>query len=216
MDQKLLLLINRDWTSPELDRVMAVASSWDFWTPVLVVLAVLVAWRAGFRGRAFLITAALVAGISDGAICAPLKKMVGRPRPHEMQGGVRQVDLAGAKPRLLALGKPPRIKVQKTPPVNVSRGRSFPSSHTVNTIAVAVVTALFFPPWGALAFLPALLVAYSRIYTGSHWPSDVAGSLLLGLLLGGGLSWAAARAWVTAGRRWWPGFLSVHPVLFAR
>jgi hypothetical protein len=46
---------------------------------------------------------------------------------------------------------------------------------------VALVAVCFFGVrvwWG---FLVAALVAYSRIYTGSHWPSDVATSIFVGL-----------------------------------
>ena len=38
MDQQLLFLINRNWTHPVADRIMAVASSFDFWWPFLLVL----------------------------------------------------------------------------------------------------------------------------------------------------------------------------------
>jgi undecaprenyl-diphosphatase len=65
-----------------------------------------------------------------------------------------------------------------------------------------MLVALFYPRWGWLAFLPALGVAYSRVYTGSHWPSDVVASLFIGLgstlLLICILNWA----WERFGGRW--------------
>jgi undecaprenyl-diphosphatase len=62
---------------------------------------------------------------------------------------------------------------------------SFPSGHSAAALAGAVSLARVWPQarW-ALAVLAAL-IAYSRIYVGVHFPSDVLG----GLLLGAGVAW---------------------------
>ncbi|MFZ4682322.1 MAG: hypothetical protein ACOYMS_07455, partial [Terrimicrobiaceae bacterium] len=99
MDQQLLFLINHSWTHPAVDRVMAVASSYDFWWPVLLLGVVLAAVFGGFRWRAFLLAAGIAVGITDGLVVDTLKKSVGRPRPNDALEGVRVVDLARAKPR---------------------------------------------------------------------------------------------------------------------
>src|SRR5688572_3239263 len=103
MDQKLFLLINRVWTHPVLDRFMAGLTSFDVWVPFIVILVLLAAWRGGFRVRAFLVTAALTAALADGAIANPLKRLTDRPRPGDTEPGVRQVELAKVKPRVIAL-----------------------------------------------------------------------------------------------------------------
>lgn len=180
MDQKLLFLINRQWTNSFLDYLMALMSSFDAWTPPLILLILVVLWRGGFRARTFVLCAALTVGVNDGLLSRTLKHQVDRPRPHQAVNDVRQVELAKARPRIIALSKPLNIKLSKAADKDVE-GRSFPSSHTMNTISVALVTAFFYRRRGWLAFVPALLVAWSRIYTGSHWPSDVALSLVLGI-----------------------------------
>jgi hypothetical protein len=38
MDEHVFYLINHFWAVPGLDLTMAVASSWDFWWPFLVVV----------------------------------------------------------------------------------------------------------------------------------------------------------------------------------
>ncbi|MEU4323035.1 phosphatase PAP2 family protein [Nocardia fluminea] len=69
---------------------------------------------------------------------------------------------------------------------------SFPSGHSANAAAFATAVALE-SPRAALAVAPvAAAVAYSRIHTGAHWPSDV--------LVGAGVGTAIALTT----RRWWP------------
>ncbi|KAF0842532.1 undecaprenyl-diphosphatase [Nocardia caishijiensis] len=69
---------------------------------------------------------------------------------------------------------------------------SFPSGHSANAAAFATAVALE-SPRTALAVAPvAAAVAYSRVHTGAHWPSDV----LVGASVG------TAVALTT--RRWWP------------
>jgi undecaprenyl-diphosphatase len=214
MDQKLFLLINTVWTHPALDRLMAVASSFELWTPFILLGIVLAAWRGGFRARSFLVVAVLTAGLCDGVVSNSLKHLVNRPRPADTMPGVRQVDLAGATPRLLALAKKMKVRLSREPDRdNPPPGRSFPSSHTANTCAVATVAAWFYRRRGWLAFGPALLVAYSRIYTGAHWPSDVAGSILLGVAVGLAGVFLAQKAWGRWAGRLLPAVAATHPRL---
>jgi len=179
MDQKLLLLINHDWTNPALDRFMAVMSSLDFWIPFFAVAILAVAIRAGFRGRAFLLVAGLCLAINDGVVANSLKHAVHRLRPHEALSGIRHIDLAHVNPRILALGKPLKIAISTSVP-DTGQGRSFPSGHVIDTVTIATVVLLFYPRFGWISFLVPMIVGYSRVYVGSHWPSDVIASLLLG------------------------------------
>ncbi|NKE62376.1 phosphatase PAP2 family protein, partial [Lentzea sp. PSKA42] len=60
---------------------------------------------------------------------------------------------------------------------------SFPSKHAVTAAAFGTATAL--EDRGAAVFVTpvALLVAYSRLRTRVHWPTDVLGGLLIGVLV---------------------------------
>lgn len=214
MDEKLLLLINREWTSPALDRVMAAASSFDAWTPLLIVLVLGLILVGDFKMRAFIITAGFLVAINDGVISKSLKSIIDRPRPHQSHNDVRIVDLAKAKPRLLALTRPASVKLSRSSLEDVE-GRSFPSSHTMNTLAVALAGAAFFRRRSWPLFVVAALVAYSRIYTGSHWPSDVITSLFLGAGASLLLLALADFAWRKRGAAILPNVHSQHPDLFA-
>jgi undecaprenyl-diphosphatase len=212
MDQKLLFLINREWTSPALDRAMALMSSLDAWMPVLVIAAVFAVWRGGFRARAFVFTVGVVIAVGDGLVASNLKRVVDRPRPYQSIDNVRQIDLANARPRLLAIAKPVRVRFAPAK-FTAGNGRSFPSAHTMNTMSAALVTTLFYRRRGWLAFVPASLVSYSRIYIGSHWPSDVAASIPLAfgisLLVLAALDWL----WRKGGARALPQIHLRHPTL---
>ena len=54
----------------------------------------------------------------------------------------------------------------------------------MNLFAAATVVALFFRGWGLFVYVIAFGVAYSRVYVGAHWPSDIPPSAALGMLLG--------------------------------
>ena len=217
MDQKLLFLINGEWTSPALDRFMALMSCLPAWLPLLLLAGLLALWRGGFRARAFIVTAGLIVGLSDGVISRNLKRAVDRPRPPQVLGErVRVVDLAKATPRLLALARPAQVKrVAAASDFEKIEGRSFPSSHTMNTTAAALVAACFYRRRGWLAFVPALLVGYSRVYVGAHWPSDVVTSIFLALGSTLLLLALCEMLWRRQAAHFFPQLHAAHPSLFA-
>ena len=69
---------------------------------------------------------------------------------------------------------------------------SMPSGHSASAVAFALGVGLVRPPLGAALAPLAAGVAYSRVHTGAHWPSDV----FFGSAIGAG------AALVT--RKWWP------------
>jgi membrane-associated phospholipid phosphatase len=193
---------------------MAVMSSLDFWLPLLVAVTLVAAIWGGFRMRMMLVTAGLAIALTDAVVVRTLKDFVGRPRPHEMLEGVRTLDLAAAAPRFLALARPLKEEYSGSR-IRPWRGNSFPSAHAANNFAVATVCVLFFRRWGWLLFLPAILVAYSRVYVGSHWPLDVLVSCFLGLGIGLLVVVGVEAVWRRWGELWLPRLHTAYPSLLA-
>lgn len=212
MDRQLFTLVNHDWASASLDLLMAAMSSFDLWLPFLILAGLVTLGLGGFKARAFIVCALLVVAVSDGIVSNSLKKAVNRPRPNQSETGVRIVTLRKAHPQLLALLQPPLIKASK-PDTEPTPGRSFPSSHIMNNFAVAMTLALFYRRFGWLAFSPAALVAYSRIYVGSHWPSDAIISGLLGVGVALLILPVFELLWRTVSPRIAPALHTAHPSL---
>lgn len=103
-----------------------------------------------------------------------LKHLIGRPRPKFVHSGDWQMSLTWA-----------------------SGLDSFPSGHTTASFAVATVLAKRFPLFGPLGIAIALFVALSRILRGSHFPTDVLGGAVIGIL-SGFIATAPLREWRTS------------------
>jgi undecaprenyl-diphosphatase len=59
---------------------------------------------------------------------------------------------------------------------------SFPSDHTAGAVAIAMALWFFSRKAGVPMFLLALLIGFSRIYVGHHYPTDVLGGLAVGVV----------------------------------
>ena len=91
-----------------------------------------------------------------------LKNMVARIRPYEVIPGLELL-----------------IEKQKD--------FSFPSGHSAASFIIAEIIYHCFHGWsGIVALVLAALMAFSRLYVGVHYPSDVLAGALLGLLIGYG------------------------------
>ena len=68
--------------------------------------------------------------------------------------------------------------------IGTAHGPSFPSNHTANTFAAAVVLSWYFRRGRALFYTLAIAVAISRVALGVHYPSDVFAGMILGYIVG--------------------------------
>lgn len=199
LDLELFRLINSEWISPPADFLMALVSDFGIWKWPLIVVGILLLVAGRFRERVLLTLVALSLLIGDVGIVQGIRGVVNRPRPWQAENAVRYVSMEGAE-------------IRHAGPYE--EGRSMPSGHTCNNTAAATLLTLLYAPYGWLAWGWVALVSYSRIYTGSHYPSDVLVSIPLAILYAWGIFKGASILWKRLAPRWAPGLFKSHPDLF--
>ncbi len=165
-DWRLFELFNSQLTCGFLDWLMPFITNAKTWMPIIILvwLGLILSGSKKFRVLALLL---LVGVGANDLICARvLKKGVGRTRPCSVEPG------QGLKCRLLLPKK---------------GSKSFPSNHASNTAAFAAVIVFYLGFKAGLPFLIlSLIVGYSRVYVGVHFPFDVMAGWLIGLSIGWG------------------------------
>ena len=163
LDQQLFLFLN-SLNSPFCDQVMHAISGTIIWIPLYLAILVFLGLKYKRKFLVILLFVILAATLSD-QVSVHIKNLVQRLRPcHE--------------PILDGL-------------VHLVKGEcggqyGFVSSHATNSFDVALLSLLFIRKrWFTISIiLWALIVGYSRIYLGVHYPGDVICGSILGALIG--------------------------------
>jgi undecaprenyl-diphosphatase len=79
--------------------------------------------------------------------------------------------------------RPPHVYPHPAPLVSDPHSHSLPSGHAATSFACATVLAWLFPRGAVGFYLLAAAVAFSRVYVGVHWPTDVIAGALLGVAI---------------------------------
>lgn len=68
--------------------------------------------------------------------------------------------------------------------INYPSNPSFPSGHAAFYFAFSTIIYFYNKKAGILFFLASFLISFSRVFCGIHWPSDIMGGLLIGVISG--------------------------------
>ena len=168
-DYKLFSKINGEWHNSFFDVFFPFTREAFFWAPLYFFLILFVIINYKKYGWLWVLFLILNVVLSDFVSSNLIKEAFFRLRPcHDP-----------------AVADHLRFLVQYCP---VSSG--FTSSHAANHFAAAMfifVTLrhkINIGKWWALIFLWAFIPSYAQIYVGVHFPTDIAGGIFAGLILG--------------------------------
>ncbi len=165
-DTILFLWVNGNFT-PFLDQLMLFVSDKTTWIPLYLFLIWHIFKIKGWKGFLILLFIAFTVFLSDQVSVHAFKYVFMRPRPcHEpaLSGFVRILNNHCGGPY------------------------GFISSHAANSFAVVGFLQIFFSKekkWlHILLWCWALLIIYSRVYLGVHYPGDVLVGAIVGFAIG--------------------------------
>jgi membrane-associated phospholipid phosphatase len=153
--------------TPSLDRGLSLVSQAANYSRLSIASSAVLAITGGRRGRE-----AAATGLASVAVTAVVLNLGVKPAFRR-----RRPDRVGQE-------------VPLARHVRMPRSTSFPSGHSAAAFAFATGVGQVLPAAGFPLRALAALVAYSRVHTGVHYPSDV----LAGALLGAALSQATTHA----------------------
>lgn len=163
-DVHTFYLINVRLQNGLFNFLLPILTNLHYWRlPLLGIWIALIIW-GGKRGRWMAGAGLLALLLSDGLSSHLLKPLFGRVRPCHTLSGIH-----------LLMGCPHSF--------------SLPSSHAANCFSIATLFSLEYRRVVLPLVAIALLVSYSRVYVGVHYPLDVFSGALVGGICGG-FSWA--------------------------
>ena len=206
-DHALFLALNFDG-GPAVDRLMLAVSGTAMWLPLYALILWLVWRRNGWHATLLflllmltaLVLADMVSGIfkHNGLLGGLLPDFEPRWRPM-FTPSLEGLDIAPDSLRTLRATAAPGDWQVHVPVEAVSGSYGTVSAHAATIAALAVLSASAIRRrwFTALMLFCTVLICYSRIYLGKHFPMD----LVWGSLVGAVLGWGACRLYRLAIRR---------------
>jgi undecaprenyl-diphosphatase len=164
LDTALMRLLNVELTHPFLDRVLPIFSDFDVWIIPFIILLIVIVIKERLKGVFIVAGLGLTILLSETISTRVVKELVGRIRPCHIHEWVR---LVGSY---------------------CPNSAAFTSTHAANITSAITFLSFFFPRWLLFVTIPlAIIVGYSRVYKGVHYPLDVIGGAILGIGCGWGI-----------------------------
>jgi undecaprenyl-diphosphatase len=183
MDRAAFEVLNKTFTSRLFDSLMPVVSNMLVWVVPLGIAWVVFFFFTDRRGKIVALCCFVVIAATDQLSSHVVKPAVQRVRPCNVV----------PEARLYKDGQ--WQTTDKFALTTYVHSYSFPSSHAANIAGQAMYWGYFYPEISPLLAAAALLVGFSRIYLGMHWPFDVLSGYLLGIAVALTIAYPL-RAWV--------------------
>lgn len=161
--------VNGTMSNIVFDHIMPVITDTAYWRPIYAGAIIALLWKGGVKGRWCAATLLVGVAVMDPLSTHLLKEPIGRLRPYDVLDSLNQLVRSGSG--------------------------SFPSNHALNNAMAATVLTFFYRKKRILWWSGALLVAFTRVYCGVHWPSDIIGGLVIGSAAGWALTHLVRLAW---------------------
>lgn len=161
-DREIFLWLNA-WHGDFMDTIMLMVTRKETWVPLYLTLIVL--FTKSYRSKTLIILLFLaITVVASDQLSVLIKETVQRLRPGHEPSIADLVHIVLRKGGL----------------------HGFVSSHASNMFAIYVFTSRVFKnrSYSRLMFFWALIISYSRIYGGVHYPLDIIGGAILGSLIG--------------------------------
>ena len=159
LDISLFYFFNVHLANPVFDTIMPVLTQTANWRIVAGAAGLYWVWKGGSKGRWGILYAVVAWGGSDLFNSNLIKTIFERPRPCLTLPDVHLL-------------------------VGCGQTFSFPSGHAVTSFAIAVFLTLIYPRARWVLFSLAILISYSRIAVGVHYPFDTLAGMAEGALFG--------------------------------
>lgn len=154
-DMKILNFIKDFCHTPVLDRVMPMITFLGDSGLIWILISAALLLSKKYRSAGIMALCALLINYLLGEVL--IKNLIQRPRPFTEYPFME-----------LLIAKPSSY--------------SFPSGHTASSFAAAGILAKEFRKYRIPIYTLAVLIAFSRMYLYVHYPTDILGGIVLGLL----------------------------------
>lgn len=156
LDTTLFYFLNVKLQNGFFDFLMPILTNLDYWRIPLGLMVILLLIFGKKKGRITVLFLVLGITLSDQLCNSLIKPLVGRIRPCNVLQNIHLL-------------------------VNCTKSYSFPSSHAMNMFTGVTLLSYSYRKIKVILFIIAILVSYSRIYVGVHYPFDVLAGVILGI-----------------------------------
>ena len=181
VDMNIMLWIHQHLSNMILNISMPIITNEKNWTIPILLLIFILGFKSGKKGQLTLALLIISLACTDSVCAQIFKPFFERVRPSHLNlEGIHLLVSKGGK-------------------------WSMPSNHSANIFSLATILSYFYNRFTLLLYFFAILIAFSRVYVGVHFPGDV----IIGGFLGYFIALIVLTLWgiiklgeIKKGREW--------------